>query len=101
MPEQIWVRGENGAVHVFDLPLPSGIEDRMARGDLEQIDGPGGAPVEEEPDDSGAPPDAPPLPSRSEPKKVWQDFAVQQGMGREKVAAMTKNELIEFLRAGE
>lgn len=94
----MWIRGENGALHVFDVPLPPGIQHRLDRGDLVRVseDGtpwtePDGEP--DEPEDI-PPPDAPELPKRTENRLVWVDFAVSQGMGRAQAASMTKADLI-------
>jgi hypothetical protein len=100
MAEQMWIRGENGALHLFDLPLPSGIQSRLDKGDLVHVneDGtPWAEPGEEplEPPHGDLPPDAPALPKRADNRAVWTEFAVSQGMEREQAAAMTKNELID------
>lgn len=100
MVEQMWIRGENGMLHLFDLPLPSGIESRLDRGDLTRVNE-DGSPwqepgfVEEEPPYGDLPPDAPALPKRAENRATWTEFAVSQGMDRETANSMTKAELIE------
>lgn len=98
--EQMWLLGENGALLVFDVPLPFGIAHRLNRGDLTRVN-PDGSPwsdivpePEPAPDAAG---DAPPLPKRTENRAVWTDFAIGQGMEREQAASMTKAELIEAL----
>jgi hypothetical protein len=35
--EQMWILGENGMLHVFDVPLPPGIQHRLDRGDLTRV----------------------------------------------------------------
>jgi hypothetical protein len=102
MPEQIWIRGENGALHRMDVPLLPGIQDRLDRGDLTRVndDGtpwiePGEEPLE--PPRGDLPPDAPPLPKRTDNRATWTEFAVSQGMDRETAAGMTKAQLIEAL----
>lgn len=98
--DQMWIRGENGALHCMDVPLPPGIESRLNRGDLVRVneDGtPWVEPGEEavEPPRGDMPPDAPPLPKRTENRAAWTEFAVSQGMDRAQAASMTKAELIE------
>jgi hypothetical protein len=98
--DQMWIRGENGALHLFDVPLPFGIESRLVRGDLVRVHEDGSPWVEpsEEPDviDAG-PPDAPPLPRRTDNRAAWTEFAVGQGMDRAAAVALTKAELIALL----
>lgn len=98
MAGQVWFRGENGMLNVFDEPLPAGIRHRLDRGDLVRVN-PDGTPWADgqEPDggDEGLPDGAPPLPKRSASQKVWADFAVSQGMDRDKAAAMKRDELVE------
>lgn len=96
----MWVMGENGTLQVFDVPLPLGIESRLDKGDLVRVneDGtPWREPGEEvlEPPLGDLPPDAPPLPKKTENRAVWTEFAVSQGMDREEAASMTKAELID------
>ena len=97
----MWIRGENGALHLFDVPLPLGIANRLHRGDLTRVfeDGtPWAEPAEDEPgDDVELPADAPALPKRTENRATWTEFAVAQGMDRARAAGMTKAELIEAL----
>jgi hypothetical protein len=100
MAETIWIRGESGAVMPFSLPLHPGIQDRLDKGYLLQVQGPAGVPVEQEPVDSAAPADVLPLPKRQEPKHVWEAYAEQQGMDKAVITRMTKNELVEYLRRG-
>jgi hypothetical protein len=96
----MWIRGENGAIHVMDVPLPLGIQSRLDRGDLVRVNE-DGTPwheagfVEAEPPYGDLPPDAPALPKRAENRATWTEFAVSQGMDREQAASMTKAELIE------
>ena len=100
MAEQMWIRGENGALHCMDVPLPPGIQDRLDKGDLVRVNE-DGTPWREpdepvlEPPHGDLPPDAPPLPKKTEPRAAWTEFAVSQGMDREEAASMTKAELIE------
>ena len=100
MAEQMWILGENGMLNVFDLPLPAGIQSRLDRGDLTRVNENGtpwhepGEPVLEPPL-GDLPPDAPPLPKKTENRAVWTEFAVSQGMDREEAASMTKAELID------
>lgn len=100
MADSMWLRGENGSLQVFDLPLPLGIQHRLDTGDLLRVNADGtpwvdpGAEVLEPPL-GDLPPDAPKLPKKTESRAVWTEFAVSQGMGREEAASMTKAELIE------
>lgn len=98
----MWIRGENGALHCMDVPLPPGIAHRLNRGDLTRVfeDGtPWVEPSDSEESESGpaAPVDAPPLPKRTDNRAVWTEFAVSQGMDRATAVGMTKAELIEAL----
>lgn len=36
----IYIRGENGTVKAHDLPLPWGVADRLAKGQVAEVDGP-------------------------------------------------------------
>lgn len=96
----MWIRGENGTLHLMDVPLPLGIQSRLDRGDLSRVNA-DGTPwhepgfVEAEPPRGDLPPDAPALPKRAENRAVWTEFAVSQGMDRETASSMTKAELIE------
>jgi hypothetical protein len=111
--EQMWIRGENGALLVFDLPLPLGIGHRLDSGELVRVNEDGTPYVEPDapeplpppvgdrvPADDGPLPDgAPALPGRSEAKHVWAAFAISQGMDRAQAATMTKAQLVaEFTR---
>jgi hypothetical protein len=96
----MWIRGENGALHLMDVPLPLGIQSRLDRGDLVRVneDGtPWHEPNFEElaPPLGDLPPDAPALPKRAENRATWTEFAVSQGMDREQAASMTKAELVD------
>lgn len=100
MAEMMWIRGENGTLHNFDVPLPPGIAHRLEKGDLLRVneDGsPWAEPSEADAPVDAPPPDAAPLPKRSENRAVWTDFAVSQGMDRTSAAALTKAELIDLL----
>lgn len=99
--EQVWLLGENGAVLVFDVPLPFGVAHRLNRGDLTRVN-PDGSPWTDAPDPTPAPDvaeDAPPLPKKTDNRATWTEFAVTQGMDRDQAASMTKAELIEALTA--
>ena len=43
------------------------------------------------------PPDAPPLPRRTANRRTWIDFAISQGMDRERANNLTRAELVEAL----
>ena len=100
MAEQMFIMGENGSLQVFDVPLPLGIQHRLDKGDLVRVNEDGtpwiapGEPVVEPPR-GDLPPDAPPLPKKTDNRAVWTEFAVSQGLDREEAASMTKAELIE------
>lgn len=93
----MWIRGENGTLHKFSVPLPPGIAHRLSTGDLIRAneDGTPWAEGEEPEPVDVPPPDAPALPKRSESRLVWVEFAVSQGMDRADAATMTKADLIE------
>lgn len=105
MSDQMWIRGENGALHLMDVPLPLGIQSRLDRGDLVRVNE-DGTPwhepghVEAEPPRGDLPPDAPALPKRAENRATWTEFAVSQGMDRETANSMTKAELIDAFTQG-
>lgn len=52
--ETVFVRGENGQVIEHDLPLPSGVQDRVDRGQLHLTDK-DGVPLPEKADEKPAP----------------------------------------------
>jgi hypothetical protein len=102
MADTMWIRGENGALHCFDVPLPPGIAHRLHRGDLVQVNE-DGSPWREPGHDEPEPaeivdvPDAVPLPKRADNRATWTEFAVSQGMDRAAAVALTKAELIDLL----
>lgn len=105
MPDEMWVRGESGALLVFDAAtLHEGIRHRLDRGDLVRVNADGTPWTGQADDDEGdedddTPPDAPALPKRTANRQAWTDFAISQGMDREQANNMTKAELItEFTR---
>jgi hypothetical protein len=77
----------------FTLPLPPGFEDRIAAGDLVVVAGPNGDAAGPELADDPEP-DMDPLPGRGEPRRVWEAFALTQGMDRDEVRKMTKAQLV-------
>ena len=102
MTEVIHLRGESSVVCSFSLPLHPHIQGRLDKGDLVRVNVDGSPWVA--PDEPGTEPEAPsgplpdgapPLPKRNESRAVWQQFAIGQGMDRDKAAAMTKAELVE------
>lgn len=102
MADTMWIRGENGALHVFDVPLPFGIQHRLDHGELVRVNADGSAWVEPDEEVLEPPlgdllPDAPPLPKRTDSRAVWSEFAISQGMDRAAVAGMSKNQLIDAL----
>jgi hypothetical protein len=98
MAEQMWIRGENGALQVFSVPIPSGIQHRLDRGDLVRVaeDGTPWVEVTEGPEPADTPPpDAPELPKRTASRAVWERFALSQGMDTDQAAGMTRDDLVE------
>lgn len=117
--ERVFIRGENGMVNPFDVPVPHHIATRLAKGDLVRVneDGspwaPDGTPSVP-PAGDGAPAaaglsgdagsstggedsDLPPLPAQSASRAVWQEYAVGQGMDPDEAAGMTKAQLVTRL----
>jgi hypothetical protein len=96
----ITVRGGAGAELYFSAsPLPPGIAEQIAKGDLIVIDS--DVPVDDgTPDfEDHPPPGAPPLPKRADNRATWTAFAIGQGMDRDTANSMTKAELVtEFTR---
>ncbi len=97
MGETIHVRGEGGTVFAMDLPLPEGVAQRLARGDIVRVEA-GGSPHAEPAEDPG-PEDADPFavkrPAPSAPKAEWVVYAVSQGASVLDAEGFTKTELIE------
>jgi hypothetical protein len=58
--ETVFVLCDNGSVMAHDLPLPSGIADRVARGQLRLVNEDGTPPAESPAEESPADPDAVP-----------------------------------------
>lgn len=101
MADLVHLRSESGNVMAFGLPLPYSVEIQYRRGDL-VLCHPDGRDLTDEQVDEAAhedAEDAPALPKRSAARKVWVEFAVEQGMDRTTAAAMTRDELVaEFTR---
>ena len=95
--ELVWIRGESGAVMQMSLPLHPGVLDRLEKGELIQVGGPGGDPVEPDVDDSAAPADMPPLPRTADLRHVWEEYAVAQGMDADDVRKLTKAQIIDAM----
>ncbi len=96
----IWFLGENGALHVHDLPLPEGLQHRLDRGDLVRVNEDGTPWTgDDDPDElvDVPPPDAPPLPKLTAHRRTWIDFAISQGMDREQANNLSKAELVGAL----
>lgn len=94
MAETIHVRGEGGVVWEMDLPLPDGVAQRLANGDLTRLNK-DGSPYEEPTEDLAGPQDGPPAKAAS--KAAWVDYAVDaHGVEREEAEKMTKADLVEL-----
>lgn len=96
--ETVWVLCDNGAVMAHDLPLPSGIADRVGRGQLRLVNE-DGTEITAEP--SVAAPAAPQRPADSALKTEWVAYAVavDGDLSAEDAESMTKADLIEMYGA--
>lgn len=96
--EVVYLLGEGGGrVRPHKLPLPEGIAQRLAKGQIRRVneDGSSWAP---EPEAAHAPEQgvsAPGRPAVNEPKARWVEWAVAQGDDPEAAEAMTKADLID------
>lgn len=103
--ETVYIKGENGVVKLHDLPLPWGVADRLAKGQVKQVDGPEQDAEPETPDAEPETPDAEPEPERklltrppvNDPKDAWAAWAKQMDpdLTDEDTMAMTKAQLID------
>ena len=84
MIEQVFVLCDNGMVMVHDLPLPSGVADRVAKGQLRLVNEDGSPIVDQ---------------YVAALKAEWVAYAVAQGMTEADADAMTKADLIELFSA--
>lgn len=82
-------RGPNGAVVAFDDPLPRWLVQRMARGEVTELDG------EPEASPSGAPPKAGPGSGRD----AWAEYAHQVGI--EVTDEMDRSAIIDAVEESE
>lgn len=92
----VYIRGENGVVKAHDLPLPWGVQDRLDKGQVQQVEAP--AEPEPEPDTEPEPePDAAKRPAVNDPKDAWAAYArsVDPDLTVEDTMAMTKAQLID------
>lgn len=90
MAETIHVRGEGGAIFAMDLPLPEGIEQRLAAGQLRRVN-PDGSPLTE---------GRTPRPSTSAPKSHWVAYAMGSlGISEDEANGKTKKELVDLADA--
>lgn len=97
MAETVWVLCDNGTVMLHDLPLPSGIADRVSRGDLRLVNADGTPLVEGEPAPV-AEPQVPKEPGKSASKADWVAYAlaVDPDITDEDAQAMTRDGLVEL-----
>lgn len=92
-PAHVFVLGEGGTVFKLDLPLPEGIEARLASGALKRVANAEGDPYEG--DDGLAPTPPTEVPALSALKADWIAWAVVKGAVIDDAEAMTKQDLID------
>jgi hypothetical protein len=113
----VYIRGESGVVRAHDLPLPWGVADRLAKGQLAEVDGPDDPTALTAPEDSPivaaeqeqaedeqaaeaeqeqAEDEKPVRPVVNASKAEWSTYAkrVDQDLTDEDLAAMTKADII-------
>lgn len=91
--ETVYVLVDNGTVMPHDLPLPSGIADRVARGQLRLVNADGSA-IEAH-GVLGGEGELIRRPGVNAAKTEWVAYAVAQGMSVSEADGMTKADLIE------
>jgi hypothetical protein len=91
----VYIRGENGIVKPHDLPLPWGVQDRLGKGQVVQVDAPAGQPAAEPAAD--AEPESLPRPVVNASKDEWARYArsVDPDLTEDDTKAMTKADLID------
>lgn len=87
----VYIRGEGGTVFKMDLPLPEGLQERMDKGYIQQVNEDGSTYTG---DDAIAPPPTE-APKESARKPEWVAWAVATGMDPDDAEALTKQDLIE------
>ncbi|MDQ1037266.1 hypothetical protein QFZ75_003682 [Streptomyces sp. V3I8] len=96
MAETIHLKGEGGAVHAFDLPLPEPIEQRLERGALRRVNA-DGSPYYTAEGEGVRPTAASERPGKTAAKPEWVDWAVAvHGLERAEAEGMTKAALAEL-----
>lgn len=107
--ETVFVLCDNGAVMPHDLPLPTGIADRVARGQLRLVNEDGSA-IQGDASTVRAPDSTPAddhgvmdlgtgtirRPGVNAPKNEWVAWAVAQGLTVNEADGMTKAELFDL-----
>ena len=88
----VFILGEGGTVFKMDLPLPEGVQDRMDKGYIRQVNEDGSA---YEGDDGISPPPTE-APAASARKADWVAWAVVTGMDPDDAEAYTKTDLVEL-----
>jgi hypothetical protein len=97
MAETVYVLCDNGSVMPHDLPLPSGIADRVGRGDLRLVNADGTPLADGEPEPA-AEPEPPKEPGKSASKEAWVAYAlaIDPDITDEDAQAMTRDGLAEL-----
>lgn len=109
MAKTIHVRGEGGAIIAMDLPLPEPIQERLAKGLIQQVN-PDGSPLTGAPESAQSGTEAegeqssdltagrPPRPGVNATKAEWIAYVVGQGrLSAEDAANYTKTDLIDLV----
>lgn len=92
--ETAYFRGQGGAIHAMDLPLPEVMAEQVTKGYLVRVTA-DGTPYAE-PADDGQEPAPPPRPAQSAAKAEWVGYAVRaHGATPDDAEAMTKQDLID------
>lgn len=97
-PSVIWLRGENGAVHEFELPLHEAIQDRLTKGYLTQVNEDGTDYIAPEDQGSDLTKGLPARPAVNASKAEWVGFVVHAyGIKPDKAETATKQDLIDMV----
>jgi len=96
--DEVYLVGEGGGrVRPHKLPLPEGVAQRLAKGQIRRVN-PDGSPWAPAAEAEHAPEQgvsAPKRPAVNEPKAAWVAWAVHNGADPEQAEAATKQDLIE------